>query len=134
MFGTCVMVGWFRTSRERATKSAATAVPRCKVARRLQIGGTCVCMDRGQLHRLAPHFLPDFYPVPATTPRGSRSCAATVYGPCADKALPHVRILNTIRIAPKDLETFIAARRVGRETGRIAKVSSTRFRTTWLIR
>ena len=39
-------------------------------------------------------------------------CTATVYGLCADKTLPHVRILNTIRIAPKDLETFIAARRI----------------------
>ena len=37
----------------------------------------------------------------------------TVYGLCADKTLPHVRILNTIRIAPKDLEAFIAARWVG---------------------
>jgi excisionase family DNA binding protein len=38
-------------------------------------------------------------------------CAATVYGLCADKARPHVRILNTMRIGAKDLETFIAARR-----------------------
>jgi excisionase family DNA binding protein len=40
-------------------------------------------------------------------------CTATVYGLCADKTLPHVRILNTIRIAPKDLEAFIGARRAG---------------------
>jgi excisionase family DNA binding protein len=40
-------------------------------------------------------------------------CTATVYGLCADRTMPHVRILNTIRIAPKDLEVFIAARLVG---------------------
>jgi excisionase family DNA binding protein len=40
-------------------------------------------------------------------------CTATVYGLCADGALPHIRILNAIRIAPADLEAFIAARRVG---------------------
>ena len=40
-------------------------------------------------------------------------CTATVYGLCADKALPHVRILNAIRIAQADLAAFIAARRVG---------------------
>jgi excisionase family DNA binding protein len=40
-------------------------------------------------------------------------CTATVYGLCADETLPHVRILNTIRIAPKDLEAFIASRWVG---------------------
>jgi excisionase family DNA binding protein len=40
-------------------------------------------------------------------------CTATVYGLCADKALPHVRILNAIRIAPADLAAFVAARRVG---------------------
>jgi excisionase family DNA binding protein len=39
-------------------------------------------------------------------------CTATVYGLCADGALPHVRILNAIRIAPADLKAFVAARRV----------------------
>ena len=38
-------------------------------------------------------------------------CTATIYGLCADGALPHIRILNAIRIAPADLEAFIAARR-----------------------
>jgi excisionase family DNA binding protein len=40
-------------------------------------------------------------------------CTATVYGLCADGALPHIRILNAIRIAPADLEAFIASRRQG---------------------
>jgi len=38
-------------------------------------------------------------------------CTATIYGLCADGALPHIRILNAIRIAPVDLTAFIAARR-----------------------
>ena len=40
-------------------------------------------------------------------------CPATVYGLCAERALPHIRILNAIRIAPADLAAFIGARRVG---------------------
>ncbi len=40
-------------------------------------------------------------------------CTATVYGLCAAGALPHIRILNAIRIAPADLDAFIRARRVG---------------------
>jgi excisionase family DNA binding protein len=40
-------------------------------------------------------------------------CTATVYGLCAEGPLPHIRILNAIRIAPTDLATFIAARRQG---------------------
>lgn len=40
-------------------------------------------------------------------------CTATVYGLCADGAVPHIRILNAIRIAPADLEAFIEARRIG---------------------
>jgi excisionase family DNA binding protein len=39
-------------------------------------------------------------------------CTATVYGLCSEGALPHIRILNAIRIAPADLEVFIEARRV----------------------
>ena len=39
-------------------------------------------------------------------------CTATVYGLCAEGALPHVRILNAIRIAPADLTAFVAARRI----------------------
>ena len=39
-------------------------------------------------------------------------CTATDYGLCAEGALPHIRILNAIRIAPTDLAAFIATRRV----------------------
>ena len=45
-------------------------------------------------------------------------CTATVYGLCAENALPHIRILNAIRIAPADLDAFIAARRVDAQPGR----------------
>ena len=38
-------------------------------------------------------------------------CTATVYALCADGALPHVRVLNAIRVAPGDLEAFVEARR-----------------------
>ena len=38
---------------------------------------------------------------------------ATVYGLCAAGRLPHVRILNVIRIAQSDLATFITSCRVG---------------------
>jgi hypothetical protein len=39
----------------------------------------------------------------------------TVYGLCAEGTLPHVRILNAIRIAPPDLQAFVDNRRtVGR--------------------
>jgi excisionase family DNA binding protein len=34
---------------------------------------------------------------------------ATVYGLCGDGRLAHVRLLNVIRIAPSDLEAFVAA-------------------------
>jgi len=43
-------------------------------------------------------------------------CTATVYGLCAAGELPHVRILNTIRIQSADLRDFVAARRKGRGT------------------
>ncbi len=43
---------------------------------------------------------------------------ATVYRLCADSALPHIRILNAIRIAPADLEAFIETRRGGAQRGR----------------
>jgi len=42
-------------------------------------------------------------------------CTAAVYGLCAVSALPHIRILNAIRIAPADLDAFIVGRRVRRE-------------------
>ena len=42
---------------------------------------------------------------------------ATVYGLCAAGRLPHVRILNVIRIAPSDLAAFIASCRVGNPGG-----------------
>jgi excisionase family DNA binding protein len=37
---------------------------------------------------------------------------ATVYGLCAAGTLPHVRILNAIRVAQADLVAFIEAKRV----------------------
>jgi excisionase family DNA binding protein len=40
-------------------------------------------------------------------------CAATVYKLCAEGSLTHVRVLNAIRIAPKDLAAFVHARRLG---------------------
>ncbi len=43
-----------------------------------------------------------------------RLSTATVYGLCASGALPHVRLLNAIRIAPWDLQAFIDAHRQGR--------------------
>ena len=38
-------------------------------------------------------------------------CTATVYALCAKGALPHVRVLNAIRVAPSDLEAFLERRR-----------------------
>jgi excisionase family DNA binding protein len=37
-------------------------------------------------------------------------CAATVYRLCEGGELPHVRIVNSIRIRPEDLKDFISAR------------------------
>ena len=42
-------------------------------------------------------------------------CTATVYRLVAEGQLAHVRVLNAIRVAPRDLEAFIEAqRRAGR--------------------
>ncbi len=38
-------------------------------------------------------------------------CTATVYRLCGEGKLAHVRILNAIRVAPADLEAFIARHR-----------------------
>ena len=38
-------------------------------------------------------------------------CAATVYRLAAEGQLAHVRVLNAIRVAPRDLEAFVAGRR-----------------------
>ncbi len=38
-------------------------------------------------------------------------CAATVYRLVAEGQLAHVRVLNAIRVAPRDLEAFIEAQR-----------------------
>ena len=38
-------------------------------------------------------------------------CAATVYRLVAEGQLAHVGVLNAIRVAPRDLETFVEARR-----------------------
>jgi excisionase family DNA binding protein len=37
-------------------------------------------------------------------------CAATVYKLCATGALPHVRVLNSIRISDEALQAFVARR------------------------
>jgi excisionase family DNA binding protein len=37
-------------------------------------------------------------------------CTATVYTLCAKGALRHVRVLNAIRVAPRDLEAFVESR------------------------
>jgi len=39
--------------------------------------------------------------------RTLRVCAATVYKLCARGQLEHVRILNSIRIAPASLDAFV---------------------------
>jgi excisionase family DNA binding protein len=41
-------------------------------------------------------------------------CTRTVYELCTGGALPHIRILNAIRIAPADLRKFVAAKRARR--------------------
>jgi excisionase family DNA binding protein len=38
-------------------------------------------------------------------------CTATVYALCAKGVLPHVRVLNAVRVAPGDLEAFVEGRR-----------------------
>jgi excisionase family DNA binding protein len=38
-------------------------------------------------------------------------CTATVYALCARGALPHVRVLNAIRVGQGDLEEFVEGRR-----------------------
>ena len=40
-------------------------------------------------------------------------CAATVYRLAAEGQLAHVRVLNAVRVAPQDLEAFVAGRRRG---------------------
>jgi excisionase family DNA binding protein len=37
-------------------------------------------------------------------------CTATVYALCSRGALPHVRVLNAIRVGQGDLEEFVEAR------------------------
>jgi excisionase family DNA binding protein len=43
-----------------------------------------------------------------------RVCTATVYKMCSSGALPHVRVLNAVRVAEADLERFLAGRSRGR--------------------
>ena len=38
-------------------------------------------------------------------------CTATVYALCARGELPHVRVLNAIRVASGDLEAFVEGRK-----------------------
>ena len=40
-------------------------------------------------------------------------CTATVYRLAGDGQLVHVRVLNAIRVAPRDLDAFIEAQRRG---------------------
>jgi len=44
-------------------------------------------------------------------------CTATVYRLVGEGQLAHVRVLNAIRVAPRDLEAFIEAQRRGEEIG-----------------
>ena len=44
-------------------------------------------------------------------------CAATVYRLATEGQLAHVRVLNAIRVAPRDLEAFVEARRRGGRGG-----------------
>jgi excisionase family DNA binding protein len=44
-------------------------------------------------------------------------CTATVYRLCADGQLAHVRILNAVRVTPRDLADFIDRQRHGGPAG-----------------
>ena len=39
-----------------------------------------------------------------------RVCTATVYKLCASGELPHVRVLNALRVVTEDLERFVSNR------------------------
>ena len=39
------------------------------------------------------------------------ACTATVYRLVAEGQLVHVRVLNAVRVAPRDLDAFVEARR-----------------------
>ena len=43
-----------------------------------------------------------------------RVSTRTVYALCEQGKLPHVRIMNSIRVSPSDLEAFLSARRTCR--------------------
>jgi excisionase family DNA binding protein len=43
-------------------------------------------------------------------------CNATVYRLCDSGELPHVWIVNSIRIRPADLEAFLERQTIGRES------------------
>ena len=69
-------------------------------------------------HAMPDLFLPGFYPTARLALLTVKDAArllhvstATVYKLCATGALPHVRVLNAVRIAPTDVEAFIAAQR-----------------------
>ena len=47
-------------------------------------------------------------------------CAATVYGLAADGHLARVRVLNAIRVAPRDLEALVEGRRPASTPRRLA--------------
>jgi excisionase family DNA binding protein len=44
-------------------------------------------------------------------------CTATAYRLVSEGRLAHVRVLNAIRVAPRDLDAFIAERRRGGQGG-----------------
>ena len=101
---------------------------------------TRVASERGRngLQQLAPfsgsfatHLLPGFGPATPGPARGKGElegpflcvgevarrlgvCRSTVYGLCERGELPHLRINNSIRIAPSDLAAFLTSRRSGR--------------------
>jgi excisionase family DNA binding protein len=54
---------------------------------------------------------PDSLLTPAEVARRLRVCAETVRRLCRRGELPHVRILDYVRIRPADLAAFVAARR-----------------------
>ncbi|MBI5524923.1 MAG: helix-turn-helix domain-containing protein [Deltaproteobacteria bacterium] len=39
-------------------------------------------------------------------------CNATVYSWCSEGLLPHIRVVNVIRVTPEDLQAFLSGRRV----------------------
>jgi excisionase family DNA binding protein len=72
--------------------------------------------DRNDSSRFTEILLPICYQRPSNSPRCARVarflgvCTATVYKWAAEGVLPHVRIVNVIRIRPEDLTRFVNER------------------------